>query len=92
MSKISTYATVTPTVSDKVIGTDVVGTPTDATKNFTVGSIASLAQLPGVMTLAQYRDNAEAVSNGLAVGALYQTDGTGSAPLNAAGIVMVVQP
>ena len=44
MSKISTYATVTPTtVSDKVIGTDVVGTPTDATKNFTAGSIAALA-------------------------------------------------
>ena len=54
MSKISTYATVAPTVSDTVIGTDVVGTPTDATKNFTVGSIAALAQLPGVMTLAQY--------------------------------------
>ncbi len=28
---------------------------------------------------------------GLAAGALYQTDGTGAAPLNAAGIVIVVQ-
>ena len=35
MSKISTYSTVTPTTSDKVIGTEVAGTPTNVTKNFT---------------------------------------------------------
>ena len=51
MSKISTYATVTPTASDKVIGTDVAGTPNDATKNFTAGSIAALAATAGVLTL-----------------------------------------
>ena len=43
MSKINTYATVTPVAGDKVIGTDVGGTPADATKNFTVESIAALA-------------------------------------------------
>ena len=43
MSKISTYTTVIPVVGDKVIGTDVGGTPADATKNFTVESIAALA-------------------------------------------------
>jgi hypothetical protein len=43
MSKINTYTTVTPVAGDKVIGTDVGGTPADATKNFTVESIAALA-------------------------------------------------
>ena len=89
MSKISTYATVTPTVSDKVIGTDVVGTPTDATKNFTAGSIAALAARQGVLNLASFRDNA-AASVSLPVGHLYRTNGTGAAPLDVAGIVMVV--
>ena len=40
MSKISTYTTVAPTASDKLISTDVAGTPNDATKNFTAGSVA----------------------------------------------------
>lgn len=92
MSKISTYATVTPTASDKVIGTDVAGTVTDATKNFTAGSIAALVQSAGVLTLTPYRDNAAALLGGLTAGDLYQTDGSGgSAPLDTAGIVMVVQ-
>ena len=91
MSKISTYATVTPTVSDKVIGTDVAGTPTDATKNFTAGSIAALAKTAGVLGLPAHANSAAASGAGLAAGALYQTDGTGAAPLDAAGIVMVVQ-
>jgi len=77
MSKISTYATVTPTVADRVIGTDGVGTPTDATKNFTAGSIAALAQLPFVMDLPEYADQAAATSAGLAVGALFQQTTTG---------------
>jgi len=77
MSKISTYATVTPTVADRVIGTDGVGTPPDATKNFTAGSIAALAQLPFVMDLPEYADQAAATSAGLAVGALFQQTTTG---------------
>ena len=91
MSKISTYATVAPTASDKVIGTDVAGTPTDATKNFTAGSIAALAKTAGVLALPAHANQSAATAAGLAAGALYQTDGTGSAPLNAVGIVMVVQ-
>jgi len=86
MSKISTYATVTPTTSDKVIGTDVVGTPNDATKNFTAGSIAALAARQGVLNLASFADNA-AASASLPVGHLYRTNGAGAL---AAGIVMVV--
>ena len=91
MSKISTYTTVAPTASDKLIGTDVAGTVTDATKNFTAGSVARLAATAGVLSLPAHADNTAAVNAGLAVGALYQTSGAGAAPLNAAGIVMVVQ-
>jgi len=37
-----------------------------------------------------FADNAAALLGGLAVGDLYSTDGSGAAPLNVAGIVMVV--
>ena len=46
MAKISTYTTVTPSSTDKVIGTDVVGTPIDSTVNFTIQDI--LKVLPSV--------------------------------------------
>ena len=42
MPKINTYNTVTPVATDKVIGTDVEGFPSNQTKNFTVGSLATL--------------------------------------------------
>ena len=35
-------------------------------------------------------DNADALVQGLVAGQLYQTNGTGAAPLNVAGIVMIV--
>ena len=41
--------------------------------------------------LSAYADDADAGTNGVVTGELYQTDGTGSAPLNIAGIVMVKQ-
>jgi hypothetical protein len=54
MARISTYGiTAPPLVGDKVIGTDVNGTPTDATKNFTVESIAALAGTEELVTLQQ---------------------------------------
>jgi len=54
MARISTYGiTASPVAEDKVIGTDTAGTPTDATKNFTVGSIAALAGTEGLVTLTQ---------------------------------------
>lgn len=37
-----------------------------------------------------YADNAAALAGGLVAGDFYSTDGTAAAPLNAAGIVMVV--
>ena len=45
MGKISTYANISPvTISDKVIGTDVGGSPADQTKNFLIGDILTLFQ------------------------------------------------
>lgn len=41
--------------------------------------------------LAAYADDAAAGAAGVATGTLYQTDGSGAAPLNAAGIVMIKQ-
>lgn len=40
--------------------------------------------------LKQYADNAAAKADGLIEGDLYVTSGTGAAPLNAAGILLVV--
>tara|TARA_R100001594_G_scaffold137534_1_gene180650 strand:- start:125 stop:382 length:258 start_codon:yes stop_codon:yes gene_type:complete len=48
MAKISTYATSTPALTDKLIGSDADGTPTDATKNFTVESILTFANANAV--------------------------------------------
>jgi len=57
------------------------------------GGLAKLAhvnKLIDALTLPAYADNAGAAAD-LVAGDLYQTDGTAAAPLNAAGIVMVVQ-
>ena len=91
MSKISSYTTAKPNETDLLVGTDVAGTPAEATRNFNAGDVAALAKLAGVLSLPAYADNAAAITAGIAVGSLYQTTGAGAAPLNAAGIVMVVQ-
>ena len=88
MAKISTYATATPALTDLILGTDVGAA--DATKNFTVQTVLALAS-SAVITLPAYQDEAAAIVAGLSTGQLYQTTGTGAAPLNAAGIVMVKQ-
>jgi len=86
MAIINSYPTVTPTSSDLVIivDTSIEGNPT---KTATVSSLQS-GLFP---SLTAYADNAAAVAGGLTTGQTYQTDGTGAAPLNAAGIVMIVQ-
>lgn len=43
------------------------------------------------LTLDSYADDADAGTAGLTPGQMYQTDGTGAAPLNVAGIVMIKQ-
>ena len=45
MAKISSYSTSTPVLTDKLIGTDVGGSPTDATKNFLLSDIQALFNL-----------------------------------------------
>jgi hypothetical protein len=42
MPKISTYATTTPALDDKLIGSDANATPANSTKNFTLGDTLTL--------------------------------------------------
>ena len=84
MAKISTYASVTPALTDLLLGTDVGSA--DATKNFTAQAILALAS-SAVITLPAYDDEAAAAA--LTTGQLYQTTGAGA--LTTAGIVMVKQ-
>ena len=44
MPKISSYTTATPALTDKLIGSDANGTPTNATKNFTVESVTEITK------------------------------------------------
>lgn len=81
-----------------VLGDDIItGTKKNAvvtSKNPTVcWKITTLTNFT-LTTLAAkpaYDDNTAAVAGGLAAGDIYQTTGAGAAPLNAAGILMVVQ-
>ena len=54
------------------------------------GHLNELVNVINQITENVYADNAAAVAGGLSVGDLYSTDGTAAAPLNVAGIVMVV--
>ena len=91
MPKINSYSTVlTPVVSDKLIGTDILGDPENQTKNFTIQSIINLTG-SATLSLTAYADDAAAGAAGLTTGQLFQTQGAGAAPLNAAGIVMIKQ-
>jgi len=72
------------------LGAPTVGNNTflrvdDDTKTITLGARHISAPL------SAYADDADAGTNGVVTGELYQTDGTGSAPLNIAGIVMIKQ-
>jgi len=89
MAIIYSYPTGTVQATDIVIGSDptVTGNPT---KNFLIGAISTFVQTQ-IGAIASYNDNAAAIVGGLAAGQLYQTTGAGAAPLNAAGIVMIVQ-
>jgi hypothetical protein len=72
-------------------------------KNFTVTTLSEIVtdgvnthtvehnQFGLKTTLRQFADDTSAGIGGLVSGELYQTDGTGSAPLNIAGIVMIKQ-
>ena len=89
MAIITTYPLAQPVKGDYLVGSKIsnTGTQINPTKNFTVGSVVSVV----LSTLPQYDDNAAALLGGLGVGEQYQTTGLGAAPLNVAGIVMIVQ-
>ena len=66
--------------------------PVDAQINSVVGSnTLSVNGSINISGLSAYADEAAAAAAGLATNTLYQTDGTGVAPLNVAGIVMIKQ-
>ena len=58
------------------------------TKNFAISDVVQA----GIGGAPKAADNADAIAQGLSQGQIYITDGTGAAPLNAEGIVMVVMP
>lgn len=71
MGKINNYATDgSVSVNDKLIGTDAEDT--NATKNFTVGSLLALP----LQDVPVYPNNAAAVAAGLPVGKVYRITGT----------------
>ena len=89
MAIIYTYPAGTVQGTDMVLGSDptVAGNPT---KNFLMGGISVFIQTQ-LGAITGYNDNAAAIVGGLTAGQLYQTTGAGAPPLNAAGIIMIVQ-
>lgn len=77
MGKISTYANISPvTISDKVIGTDVGGSPADQTKNFLIGDILTLFQ--SNITLQNVLDAGNTATQSITLtGAITQTGNLG---------------
>lgn len=83
MAKISTYTNAgTPTLDDKLIGTEIGATPTDATKNFTVQQLLTLMfteiENSAWTGLPEYADNTAAVAAGLGVGKFFVSSGVGA--------------
>ena len=72
MAKISSYSTTTPVLTDKLIGTDVGGTPADATKNFLLSDVQTLF-FAVVAGLPEYANNAAAAAALLPVNGIYKT-------------------
>lgn len=71
--------------------TGLTATVTNTTTN-AAGIATNVAAITLLNTaLPAYADDAAAGIGGLSTGDKYQTDGTGAAPLNAVGIVMVKQ-
>ena len=91
MARISTYALDTVvTGTDKLVGTDAEDN--NITKNYQIDDLVTyVSNNLESLDLDSFADDAAAGSDGLVAGDLYQTTGTGAAPLNVAGIVMIKQ-
>ena len=79
MSKINSYPSAAlPILTDKLIGTNVVGPPVDATYNFTLADLLALFQANFnssaiiIASVPSYANNAAALAGGLAIGQLYR--------------------
>jgi len=90
MAIISSYPLATPDVDDYVVGTklETQGSNINPTKNFKIGDVVEVA----IGSAPKADDQADAVAQGFAPGQFYITSGSGAAPLNVAGILMVVMP
>ncbi len=80
MAKINKYPNAaSPILGDKLIGTKIGGNPEDSTFNFTVAELLTLISSNLTATsfklsnVAQYADNAAAVTAGLNIGQVYRT-------------------
>jgi len=88
MAIITSYPLEIPEAGDYLVGSKINATASrNPTKNFTVQNVVE----KGLGVIPKYQDNAAALAGGLVAEQLYQTDGLGAAPLNTAGIVMIVQ-
>jgi len=88
MARIATYALDTNISNlDKLVGTDA--DDSNITKNFQINSLIDF--ISANLNLLPFDDDTAAGVGNIASGALYKTTGSGAAPLNVAGIVMVKQ-
>lgn len=73
-----------------VIGFNAQQSATSVSNEITIGNVSNdRVRLPG--SLPAFADDAAAGAGGILTNMLYQTNGSGSAPLNVAGIVMIKQ-
>jgi hypothetical protein len=79
MGKINSYPSAAlPILTDKLIGTNVVGPPPDATYNFTLADLLALFEAnfnaPAIViaSVPVYATNAAALAGGLVIGQLYR--------------------
>jgi hypothetical protein len=91
-----TVTSTTPTLSDVLAAGNSAANGISLTGATGGIAINTQAEIGGttplkLTSIAAHRDNADAVASGLVAGDVYQTDGTGVAPLNVAGILMVTQ-
>ena len=80
MGKISSYPiNALPQLNDKLVGTRIGGTPSNATYNFTAAELLALFEAnfnaPAIVVanVPQYADNAAALLGGLVAGQIYRT-------------------
>lgn len=90
-ASIATINTITVDNSQIELRSDDTTLVTTSTIQLTPTSINYNAANHNMVGLTAFADDAAAGVGGLVAGDLYQTDGSGAAPLNAAGILMVKQ-